>query len=190
MASAIPEKAVSHANMESRGEIMMHRSRYVAALSPLLGVALFVSAADAFAQAAKSLVGSWTMVTNFTTDASGKKENTFGDKPMGQVTFSSNGRYTLLITRPDLPKFAGNNRAKGTPEENKAIVGGMIAHFGSYKVDEKAKAIVFHIESATFPNWNGTDQTRPFTVSANELKWKTPTASGGGTADLVWKRTN
>ena len=169
---------------------MTHRSRYAAVLAPLFCAALFVSATNTFAQAAKSLVGSWTMVTNFTTDANGKKEVTFGEKPMGQVTFSSDGRYTLLITRPDLPKFAGNNRAKGTPEENKAVLGGMIAHYGTYKVDDKAKAIVFHVESASFPNWNGTDQKRPFSVTASELKWNTPAASGGGTADLVWKRTN
>ena len=168
---------------------MTHRSRYFAALSSLLCIALFVSATETFAQAAKSLVGSWTLVTSFTTDANGKKEATFGEKPMGQVTFSSNGRYTLLITRPDLPKFAGNNRAKGTLEENKAVVGGTIAHYGTYKMDDKAKAIVFHIESSSYPNWNGTEQTRPFSVTATELKWNTPSASGGGSADLVWKRT-
>jgi len=168
---------------------MTHRSRY-AALSPLLCFALFVSATDTLAQAAKSLVGSWTLVTNFTTDANGKKEPSYGEKPMGQVSFSPNGRYTLIITRPDLPKFASNSRVKGTPEENKAIVGGMIAHYGTYTVDDKAKAIVFHIESASFPNWNGTEQRRPFTVTASELKWNTPSASGGGSADLMWKRTN
>jgi hypothetical protein len=169
---------------------MTHRSRYVAAFSPLLCLALSFAATETFAQAAKSLVGSWTLVTNFTTYAAGKKEANYGEKPMGQVTFSSNGRYTLLISRPDLPKFASNNRAKGTPEENKAVVGGMIAHFGTYKVDDKAKAIVFHIEASSYPNWNGTEQKRPYSVTATELKWNTPAASGGGSADLVWKRTN
>ena len=190
MASAVPEEVFSHANIDPGGKIMTHRSRSVAALSPLVCFALFVSATDALAQGAKGLTGSWTLVTNVTTDATGKKEANYGDKPMGQVTFSSNGRYTLLISRPDLPKFAGNNRAKGTPEENKAVVGGMIAHYGTYKVDDKAKAIVFHIEASSFPNWNGTEQKRPYSVTATELKWNTPAASGGGSADLVWKRTH
>jgi hypothetical protein len=168
---------------------MKHRSRYAAALSPLFCAALFVSATDSFAQAA-SVVGAWTMASNITTDASGKKEASYGEKPMGQVVFAANGRYTLFISRPDLPKFASNSRLKGTADENKAVVGGMIAHYGTYKVDDKAKAIVFHIEGASFPNWNGTEQKRPYSVSATELKWNTPAASGGGSADLVWKRMN
>jgi Lipocalin-like domain len=168
---------------------MTHRARYSAVLSSLLCFAFFLSASDALAQAGKGLVGTWTLVTNVTTDATGKKEASYGEKPMGQISFSSNGRYTLIITRPDLPKFASNSRVKGTPDENKAVVGGMIAHYGTYTVDDKAKAIVFHIDSASFPNWNGTDQKRPYSVTATELKWNTPAASGGGSADLVWKRT-
>ena len=76
---------------------MTHRSRYAAALAPLFCATLFVAATDSFAQAAPGLAGAWTMVTNVTTDAAGKKEASYGEKPMGQVVFSPNGRYTLFI---------------------------------------------------------------------------------------------
>jgi hypothetical protein len=146
-----------------------------------------LSAADVLAQA-KALAGAWTLVTNVSTDASGKKDATYGEKPMGQIVFAPNGRYTLLISKPDIPKIAANNRMKGTPEENKAVVGGMVSHYGTYKVDEKAKAIVFNIEASSYPNWNGTEQKRPFTMQGDDLKWTTPQSSGGGTSDLVWRR--
>jgi hypothetical protein len=166
---------------------MTDRSRFAAGLVPLVGFAISLAAPAAHAQS-KSLAGAWTLVSNVSTDASGKKEATYGEKPMGQIVFSADGRYTLLITKPDIPKVAANNRTKGTTEENKAVVGGSLAHYGTYKVDDKAKAIVFNIESSTFPNWNGTTQQRPYTMSGNQLKWNTPASSGGGTSDLVWKR--
>jgi hypothetical protein len=76
---------------------------------------------------------------------------------------------------------------EGTPEEYKAVVQGMNAHFGRYTVNETDKTITFHIETSTFPNWNGIEQKRPFTLTGDELKWTTA-ASGGGTAEVVLKR--
>jgi len=32
------------------------------------------------------------------------------------------GRFSVIITRSDLPKFAASNHEPGSPEENKAIV--------------------------------------------------------------------
>jgi hypothetical protein len=77
---------------------------------------------------------------------------------------------------------------EGTPEENKAVVQASIAHFGRYTVDEANKTISFHIETSTFPNWNGTEQKRPFTLTGDELVWRTPASTGGGTAEVVLKR--
>jgi len=164
---------------------MMRNPTRAAAAASLI---CFAISADVSAQGAKGFVGAWSLVTNVVTDASGKKTQTFGDKPMGQVIFTSNGRYDLVITRSDLPKFAADNRLKGTTDENKAVVGGSISHFGKYTVDEKTKTLHLHIESASYPNWNGTEQKRPYTLAGDDLKWTAPNASGGGSADLVWKR--
>ena len=39
-----------------------------------------------------------------------------------------------------------------------------------------------------FPNWEGQEQKRPFTIKADELTYKVPVASTGGTSELVWRR--
>src|ERR1700757_5121848 len=72
-------------------------------------------------------------------------------------------------TLADPPKFASNNRETGTAEENKAIVQGSIAYFGTYTVSETDKTISYHIESSTFPNWNGADRKASFNISGDEL---------------------
>jgi hypothetical protein len=47
---------------------------------------------------------------------------------------------------------------------------------------------VFKIEHAMFPNWEGTEQKRKFSISGDELTYHVPTASAGGTSELVWRR--
>jgi hypothetical protein len=115
----------------------------------LIVVALLIVRADiALAQSAKDLVGTWQLVSNVI-DQGGKKIDQFGPNPHGILYFESNG--ALVIVRDGLPKFANNGRLNGTPEENKAVVEGSIAHFGPYSV--RGNSIVFNVDHSTFPNW-------------------------------------
>lgn len=154
----------------------------------LLLVSLALFTGNAAAQGAGSLVGTWTIVSNETVDAAGKTSPTFGPNPRGSLIFTSNGRYSVALARASLPKFAAGNRGKGTADENRAVVAGSISHFGTYTVDEKDKSFTLHVETSTYPNWDGTSQKRPFTVSGEELRFTSAAASGGGSAELVWKR--
>jgi hypothetical protein len=142
---------------------------------------------QAIAQPAKEFVGTWMLVSS-TTEREGVKSDTFGPNPKGVLVFDAGGRYVITFFAANLPKFASNNRASGTTDENKAIVTGSLAHFGTYTVNEADKSFTFHIENATFPNWDNTEQKRAFGVSGDELKYTTPVATAGGTATLIWKR--
>ncbi len=141
------------------------------------------------AQTAKGLAGTWTLVSSIAEEG-GIKTEPYGPNAKGIMTVDANGRYVIVAMRDGLPKVASNNRQTGTPEENKAIVGGSIAHFGTLSVNEGENAIILKIETATFPNWDGTEQKWPFTITGDTLQFTVPSASGGGTATTVWKRTN
>lgn len=151
-----------------------------------LGTVLFVGPSSA--QSGKDVVGSFTLVSAVM-DLDGKKSDTYGPNAKGALTLDANGRYVLVFMRAFLPKFASNNRMTGTPDENKAIVHGSFASFGTYSINEAEKTIIFRVESATFPNWNGDEQKRSFTLSGDDLKYIVATASGGGIATVTWKRT-
>jgi hypothetical protein len=133
------------------------------------------------------VVGTWSYVAVDIVGADGSRTPLYGPNPEGLASFDGNGHYILMTARHGQAKFASNNRNEGTAEENKAVVQGSIAHFGTYTVNDADKTIVFHIESSTFPNWNGTEQKRPVMVSGDELRWTTP-ASSGGSAEVVLKR--
>ena len=99
----------------------------------------------------------------------------------------ANGQHALIITRSDIPKFASDNRANGTPEENKAAVQGSIAYFGTYQVDGPGSYSI-HIEGTTFPNWIGAKQKRNATLSGDELVMSSGAGSAGGSVVSVWKK--
>ena len=138
---------------------------------------------------AKQVQGSWTLVSLYV-EQDGKKIEPFGSEPRGFMTITPDGRFSYILLRASLPKFAADNRMKGTAEENQAIVQGSLATYGSYTVvNEKEHAVKARIEGSTFPNWDGQDQNRTWTVKGDELKVTNPTASvGGGVAYLIWKR--
>jgi hypothetical protein len=154
----------------------------------LLVLSVILSTGEVCAQTAKDLAGTWTLVS-VVAEQGGNKTEPFGPHPKGILMVDANGHYVIALARAGLPKVASNNRTTGTPEENQAIVGGSLTHFGTLAVNAADKTITFKIETATFPNWDGTEQKRAFTVTGDELTYTVPAASGGGTATTVWKRT-
>jgi hypothetical protein len=153
----------------------------------VLCLGMVLAAGEVFAQTTKDLAGTWTLVSNVS-EQGGNKTDTFGPNPKGILIVDANGRYVLAVARAGLPKVASNNRTTATPEENKAIVGGSIIHFGTLSVNAVDKTITFKIETSTFPNWDGIEQKRPFTITGDELQYTVPAQSGGGTGTVVWKR--
>jgi hypothetical protein len=132
--------------------------------------------------------GSWVLVSIYN-EQDGKKIDVFGPSPRGSMILTSDGRFSIIIMRASLPKLASNNRVKGTPEENQAVVQGSVAYFGSYKAaSEKEQIVSLHIEGSTFPNWDGEDQTRVMVVVGDEMQLTNPTAGVGGKNYVVWKR--
>jgi Lipocalin-like domain len=57
----------------------------------------------------------------------------------------------------------------GTPDENKAIVQGSLAYYGTYTIDEVAHLITVKIEGTTFPNFAGETQIRTLSFNGDEV---------------------
>ena len=137
----------------------------------------------------EQLVGNWTFVSSIDTNRDGTKTDRFGPNAKGLVMFDASGRFSFLISRANIPKFAVNNVNQGTAEENKAVVQGMIAYFGTWSVDEASKVLTTNIEAGSFPNLNGGNQKRNITsLTADELKYTNPSTTTGTSSDVVWRR--
>jgi len=157
----------------------------------ILGAALFADHAVAQHKSLKEqLVGTWTLVSAASVSSDGGKVDVFGPNPKGTLIYTSDGHFALVQMRADLPKLASNNRAQGTPDENKAVVQGSIAYFGTYSVNEAEKVITLQLEGSTFANLvGGGEQRRVVTsLSADELKFANPRTPSGATLEVGWKR--
>lgn len=136
------------------------------------------------------LTGLWTLTAVENINPDGSKTLPYGSSPKGLLLFDQKGNYAIQILKAIRPKVEAGDKNKATQEENAAMVRGNNSHFGTYAVNKAAKTITFHIETAFFPNWEGTTQERFYTLSNNELKYIVTNTTNGGsvTAVVVWKR--
>src|SRR5262245_2014365 len=135
------------------------------------------------------LIGTWTLVSANQISKEGVKSDRWGPNPRGRAIFEANGRYSFMIFRSDVPKFASNNMNQVAAEEAKAAIQGMTAIYGTWSIDEATKTLTTTIEASSNPNLNGGTQKRVISsLSADELKYSNPTPQIGPVDDVVWKR--
>jgi hypothetical protein len=158
--------------------------RCIAIISALLMVA---GPSASIAETANELIGTRTLVSAVT-EKDGIKSDIFDPNGKGILVFDAHGRYSIVFVARDLPKFVSDNRALGTADENKAVILGSIAHFGTYVVDDARKIFTFQVERSTFPNMDGKNLERPFTIYEDVLRYTAPKASAGGFATVTFKR--
>ena len=140
---------------------------------------------------ASKITGLWTLVSVENSETDGTKTFPYGTNPKGSLFFDEKGNYAIQIYKNKRAKIISGDKNKCTPEENASIVQGSNSHFGKYEIDETNQTITFKIETASFPNWEGTIQKRFYTFIDNELKYVVTNTTQGGklvTAEVVWKK--
>ena len=135
------------------------------------------------------IVGTWIFVSALDVHADGKKTDRWGPNPKGMFMFDKDGRFMQMLTRSDIPRFAGKRVDEGTPEEYKAVMVNVVASFGTYTVNEAERTVTTTVEGSVFPNLVGVAQKRRIvTLDAKELKYTNPATTMGTTAEATWKR--
>jgi hypothetical protein len=137
----------------------------------LLLATLWVGTFTATAQSSP-IVGTWTLTAADKLLPDGTRTLDYGDKPHGLLIFTADGYYSIQIYRADRIKFSSGDKFKGTAQEYKDASLGMSVHFGRYTVDSDKHTITFQVDRASFPNWDGTTQVRPYELNGDELSWK------------------
>jgi len=137
-----------------------------------------------------ALVGTWTLSAADVVHADGTRAHDYGRAPKGMLIIDAQGRYSLQIFKAERPRFASADKAAASPAEYYAAVMGSSTHFGTLSVDAGGQTLVFHIEGASFPNWEGQLQKRSFELQNDELIYRVVPRPNGDVPISVWRRVS
>ena len=155
----------------------------------ILAPLFLVMGLNAWAEDSKTIVGTWKLVSTGATTAEGKSvASPMGEHPTGFLTYTADGRMSLLITHDGRPKLSGD-RLDSPIEERANAFSTMVAYAGSYRIE--GSRLIHHVEAASSQNWVGTDLPRVVTFSGNRLKLEAPMQERHGVVqkfEQVWER--
>jgi hypothetical protein len=137
---------------------------------------------------ASPLAGTWTLAAADVVHPDGSRGPDFGAKPLGLLVIDRQGHYSLQIYKSERTLFASGDKAKGTETEYKAAVMDTSAHFGTVRVDSANNTLIFHLEGASYPNWQGQDQSRRYELKGDMLSYRVAPRPNGDVAISVWRR--
>ena len=111
----------------------------------------------------------------------------FGENPSGVITYTPDGRMSVLIIDPKRKSPAG---PKATDAEGVELYQTMIAYSGVYSLD--GNKVTHKIEVSWNQAWTGTNQQRFFEVKDDMLTIKTlqiisPITGKESVSTLVWE---
>lgn len=168
----------------------MKRSAWSILIGTLFG-SLIIPASAALAMPPvmpSTLAGTWTLAAADVLHTDGSRSSDYGAAPKGLLLIDKQGRYSLQIFKADRPHFSAGDKAKGSDAEYKAAVMGSSTHFGTIGVDPAHNELVFRIEGASFPNWEGQEQHRQYELKGDTLSYRVPPRPNGDVPVSVWRR--
>jgi len=169
----------------------MKRRDVISALS----LAPFATAKTSGANVRKKFIGVWKLISGESKDeATGEVLYPWGRNPVGRLVYDDAGRVFVQLMNPGRRSVGGMaNRgaaaaiATASPEDMREMLTGFNAYFGTFDVDEPARMVIHHLQSALIPSWVGTDQRRKYEFSGSNQLIFFNTASKAAYR-LVWQR--
>ena len=114
---------------------------------------------------ANRIVATWRLKSHIQhTLATGERFPPRGLKPQGLVTYTDDGRFSLINVPSERPK---PKAIQATQEEALALFFGLTAYAGRYTIE--GNTVVHHVEVSWNEAWTGTQQRRRFKVEGDEL---------------------
>lgn len=146
-----------------------------------------LTAAMTLGQSKNDLVGTWKLVSYQATRPNGERIAPYGERPVGFITYTSDGRMSVILGRSGRKPLAGD-RFSASEAERAAAFSDSLAYAGRYTFD--GAKVVHHVEIATLQNYAGTDQVRLAKLEGNRLTLRAtvPMAGEQRTSELVWER--
>jgi len=113
----------------------------------------------------------------------------YGEHPVGFLTYTQDGRMTVVLGDGDRKQLSGEDRHSTTVEERAEAFSSFNAYAGRYTFE--GDRVIHHVEVALLQNWVKTDQIRFVTLQGDRLTLRTNPMKLRGeqrVQELVWER--
>lgn len=164
------------------------RRRLFATAWLVAGLASVTGALAGGAPARFPLAGTWALEAADVVHPDGTQSSDYGAAPKGLLMIDRRGHYALQIFRAERAHFAVGDKAHGSPAEYQSAVMGSSTHYGTIELDASKRLLVFHIDGASFPNWEGQQQRRSYALHGDVLSYRVPPRPNGDVPLSVWRR--
>jgi len=140
------------------------------------------------------IIGTWKLLSYIEVPVGGE-EYLFpiGTTPKGMLIFSPDGYMSVQISVKNPIKYDSDDRFSATDKKIAARSKQYIAFTGKYTTDNVLSHVIYHIETALNPNWEGVKQVRKLDFEGDILYQKSlePISSNGQMvhAYMTWQRS-
>jgi hypothetical protein len=136
------------------------------------------------------LVGVWKLVSASSTASTGERSETpYGPSPVGLLTYTEDGRVTVLISYGGRKPLSIGGAALALQEEQAEAFKTFVAYTGRYALS--GDQVTHHIEISSIQNYVGKDLVRSVKFQGDQIVLVTPPALVNGkiqTVKLIWQR--
>jgi hypothetical protein len=135
------------------------------------------------------LIGTWKLVSAWSTRPNGERVPLYGEHPIGFLTYTRAGRMTAIISDSQRRPLSSEDRLAVPMPERAAAFSNFVAYAGTFRVE--GDRVIHHVEISWLQNWVGTDQVRKMKLEGNRLTLQPPIRTLGGEQrvnELVWER--
>ncbi len=124
------------------------------------------------------LIGAWSLLECAEIMQDGPKRLPYGERALGQVIYTANGRMTAQLVRAGRPAFPSDDYRDAPVELIATAFQDYFGYFGSYEVDAGAGTVTHFIEGASIPNLENKAQVRTFRLDSDRLVLEAATPWG------------
>jgi len=137
-------------------------------MAKLVGIGLLVilTSVSVWGAGEEDLYGTWRLISYAQEiPATGERIDIFGKAPIGFLSYSRDGRMSVILVNTERPKPI--DLTKVTDEDRVKLYKTFIAYAGTFKFD--GKTVTHNVDISWNETWTGTTQVRNVKIDGNKL---------------------
>ena len=154
-------------------------------------LALIICSATNIMAAEINIIGTWRLISMKSRDnITGIESNTWGENPLGFITYTAGGRMSAILTNANR-SISADSAGSASTEEQAMLFRNSFAYAGRYTLTNNG--VIHHVDIAADPTWMAKDQIRFARIEGTKLIISSPpiksvTSQNPIEFSVVWER--